>query len=529
VTVAARDAAAAAADRRSRTATGALAGSWGETTTPETHGRRRPAISRALDLIRRQREATGEVSGGQSANGQPVAVDVDDAKLVRAAELASHRAHASADSAVVEAIGDLLEKEEAADPKGAIGSGAAATAKRRMYSGLKAFRDSLSHDDVSTALRDAEFTESDAATTAAVGASSAAADGAAQTGHERHRRHLLSHVDIQFALRTLRIHVYKLDNGVEWIDVYLGPNAADALIHRAGDGKAVSDSDLADVYHAAIAVLLQEHNVHDTLIEDAMEQVLMPQSVLLPDCCSLILRCVRADADVTADSLQALTHRLTIFLFKDKVITLHRNDLQATRSIRRRFDERFKGSTQAHLLNALVYGSLQTFRKELAQATVDFDALESRLFEPQEHRSALAREMYIIKRRAAVCARVVTMSAEAYSHAASFLRVGPLDGYFQDVIHEFQQVKTTSEELNDSAHNVMQLLFQLSSYQLNELMRVLTMFSAFFIPLTFIAGLYGMNFEHMPLVKDENGAFYCCIVMFIVGGSLLIWFRVRGF
>ena len=469
----------------------ALARRWRETATA---ARQRPAITRALDLIQKQRtQPPSDAKAGADADALG-AERTDVAALI--AELMEHPASDDAGPTVEQAQG-------------------------RVKSSLQAFRGSLSETQVRDALTSAQETSNELSP-------KAEGNGHSSTPHEKHRRHLLRHVDIKFALRALRIHVQTMDDGTEWIDCYLGPNAAKAL-KREDDETPPTANEMADVYHAAIVVLLQEHHVHDTLIEDAMEKVLMPQVILLEECCCLILRCIDTDVSTKVDGVQELTHRLTVFLFEGKVITLHRHDLPGVRSIRRRFDERFKASTRAHLLNALVYGCLQSFRKELARATVDFDRLESKLFEPQELRSDLARDMYVVKRRASVCARVVTMMAEAYAHAAGFLSVAPRDGYYQDVIHEFSQVKTTCEELNDNAHNVMQLLFQLSSYQLNELMRVLTMFSAFFIPLTFIAGVYGMNFEHMPLVHDDRGFVYCLAAMATVGASVLCWFRLRGF
>ena len=73
------------------------------------------------------------------------------------------------------------------------------------------------------------------------------------------------------------------------------------------------------------------------------------------------------------------------------------------------------------------------------------------------------------------------------------------------------------------------MLFQLSSYQLNELMRVLTMFSTFFIPLSFIASVYGMNFSHLPWVDSKYGPVYCGIVMIAVGSSTSLWFKSKRF
>ncbi|MFD2616669.1 magnesium/cobalt transporter CorA [Terrilactibacillus laevilacticus] len=68
----------------------------------------------------------------------------------------------------------------------------------------------------------------------------------------------------------------------------------------------------------------------------------------------------------------------------------------------------------------------------------------------------------------------------------------------------------------------------LTSYRMNNIMKILTVFSSIFMPLTFIVGLYGMNFKYMPELNWRYGYFFSLIVMAIVGFSMYIWFRKKG-
>ena len=63
---------------------------------------------------------------------------------------------------------------------------------------------------------------------------------------------------------------------------------------------------------------------------------------------------------------------------------------------------------------------------------------------------------------------------------------------------------------------------------MNEIMKVLTVVSAVFIPLTFIAGLYGMNFDHIPELHYPNGYFYALGAMAFIGIALVALFFKRG-
>ena len=63
---------------------------------------------------------------------------------------------------------------------------------------------------------------------------------------------------------------------------------------------------------------------------------------------------------------------------------------------------------------------------------------------------------------------------------------------------------------------------------MNRIMMILTIVSSIFIPLTFIAGLYGMNFEYMPELQMKYGYFFAIGFMTIIGLSMLAWFKYKG-
>jgi magnesium transporter len=72
------------------------------------------------------------------------------------------------------------------------------------------------------------------------------------------------------------------------------------------------------------------------------------------------------------------------------------------------------------------------------------------------------------------------------------------------------------------------LYYAVQGQRMNEIMKVLTIVSAIFIPLTFIVGVYGMNFENMPELKYQNGYFIIMACMLILGISLLAYFIKQG-
>lgn len=76
----------------------------------------------------------------------------------------------------------------------------------------------------------------------------------------------------------------------------------------------------------------------------------------------------------------------------------------------------------------------------------------------------------------------------------------------------------------DSASN---FYFAAQGQRMNQIMKTLTIFSVIFMPLTFIAGVYGMNFENMPELRTENGYFYTLIAMVVIGTIMTIYFKKK--
>jgi magnesium transporter len=85
-------------------------------------------------------------------------------------------------------------------------------------------------------------------------------------------------------------------------------------------------------------------------------------------------------------------------------------------------------------------------------------------------------------------------------------------------------VESNHEDIN----NLMNIYLSISSQRNNEVMRTLTMFTAFFLPTTFIVGLYGMNFEHMPELKHPAGYPVVIGLMILVTMVIYLWFKRKG-
>ena len=78
-----------------------------------------------------------------------------------------------------------------------------------------------------------------------------------------------------------------------------------------------------------------------------------------------------------------------------------------------------------------------------------------------------------------------------------------------------------------SLESASNFFFSAQTHKMNEIMKTLTIVSAIFIPLTFIVGVYGMNFENMPELKYPYGYHTVVGIMVLLGIAMLIYFKKR--
>lgn len=99
--------------------------------------------------------------------------------------------------------------------------------------------------------------------------------------------------------------------------------------------------------------------------------------------------------------------------------------------------------------------------------------------------------------------------------------------YFNELKEQEKNVLNDVDFHIQTLESKISLLFSVQSHRMNEIMKTLTVFSVIFIPLTFIVGVYGMNFTNMPELEWENGYYYSLLLMLAIVVVLVIYIRYR--
>ncbi|MCP9769781.1 magnesium and cobalt transport protein CorA [Lacihabitans sp. LS3-19] len=101
--------------------------------------------------------------------------------------------------------------------------------------------------------------------------------------------------------------------------------------------------------------------------------------------------------------------------------------------------------------------------------------------------------------------------------------------YLRDVHDHVIENLDTIETFRDEIENLLSNYHSQLSNRMNSVMKTLTVFTAIFMPLTFIAGLYGMNFRNMPELQMQNGYFFTLGAMFLIAIALWIYFQWKKY
>jgi magnesium transporter len=228
---------------------------------------------------------------------------------------------------------------------------------------------------------------------------------------------------------------------------------------------------------------------------------------------------------------QHLVHeQVSLFLFKDMVITFQESEGDVWDPIRQRIQKptsRLRNLDASYLLYALL------------DAVVDhcFPILETygELLEEMEHEvladpsPSVQQRLHGIKRELGLLRRVIWPMREVVNelHRDDTEEISPaVKAYMRDVYDHAVQVMDIVETYREMAGGLNDLYMSAVGNRMNEIMKVLTIMASFFIPITFVAGVYGMNFEHIPeLGWKYSYPIFWLVCLSIVGGLLFYFYR----
>ncbi|MFM6928586.1 MAG: CorA family divalent cation transporter [Bdellovibrio sp.] len=276
--------------------------------------------------------------------------------------------------------------------------------------------------------------------------------------------------------------------------------------------------------------LAEEFELPLNLLVGSMDPSHLPKAEFLQNCTFFILRHFdKENAKDKSGSLQELTTKLVFFVGKDYVLTLHRIPLPCITESKDR--AAFEQLSMQDLVGRLCLKVLHSFEEPLDELVDKTETIEKRVYSLR--RRNILREGYHVKRRASAFKKIFKFTSDVM---IKFRQRADFDIVNFDIVAEpLDRLIFDSDSLLEEITGLLNLHLALmsqktneASLRTNEVMRVLTVVSIFFLPINFIAGVYGMNFEHMPELKNPNGYYMTLGLMFIIAVAILGWAYAKG-
>jgi len=286
--------------------------------------------------------------------------------------------------------------------------------------------------------------------------------------------------------------------------------------------------DILDPEHEVIEPLLEERfGFHELAAEDSLSATTLPKYDSFPNYDFFIFRTV--DVDVSQHASE--TYKIAAFLGNNFLFTVHRGNVAAIDDVSKRLpgDRRILERGPDFLLYSIVDQMVDAHFPLMETIEEAVDDLQDRIFENAE--PSHLDELLHLKRDVNVLRRHSLPQRELLNQISrgdtNFIQAQHLI-YFRDVYDHMFRISETIDVDRDQMTGTMDAYLSVVANRTNETMKLLTIFSALMLPLTLIAGIYGMNFEHMPELKWLHGYPFALGLMIGTALLMLFFFWMKG-
>ncbi|WP_104989604.1 magnesium transporter CorA family protein [Deinococcus sp. NW-56] len=270
-----------------------------------------------------------------------------------------------------------------------------------------------------------------------------------------------------------------------------------------------------------LARLREAFTLNRLAVEDALERGHWSRAEAYPEHMFITVRSFARPAE--ADEF---TERVSLFLFPQAVLTLSSagtGPLEAVWALAGRESV----NTAPEIGYELLDETAETFFVLADSLERRVDELEERVFTDARHNPV--PDVFDLKHLIAQARRLSTDAREATALLARHAQGPPADLVrYRDAQDSFTRTGSRLDTLRDNLTSLLDLHLNLQSQRMNEVMRTLTAVSVVFLPLTFLAGVWGMNFEHMPELPLPWGYALAWGSFLLIGALLAAYFKRRG-
>lgn len=267
-------------------------------------------------------------------------------------------------------------------------------------------------------------------------------------------------------------------------------------------------------------------NIHTLILEDIVNSNQQPKVEYYEDDIFFVMK------KITWEDNQDINYDHVSFLLTSKFLFTFRDDTKEDFStIYQRIENGrniFRKSKADYLFYVLIDYEIDRYFLLLEELSERIDVEQEKLLEDPDQEEL--KRIQLLKKDAYKIKHAIRPVREAIASItrrdSDFIAEQNLV-YFRDSLDHVIQINESLETLRESLTTLVDIYLSSVSNKMNEVMKVLTLIATIFIPLTFIAGVYGMNFTNMPELHYKYGYFIVWGVMIVLGVVLLFYFKKK--
>ena len=269
--------------------------------------------------------------------------------------------------------------------------------------------------------------------------------------------------------------------------------------------------------------LHERYHINEMLLEDTIDPNHLPKYEEV-DQVKFFLTRESTDLERRAlNNISDISSKLGIFLVPGLIITMHRAQ---SKSINKVYEELLKEKpndiTRDRLALRLALKIIKTFDDESNTLLEIMDAIENEIFLKNTNQTNQIRRLYNLKRKSGLNTRILNISAEWIT---KFKNLDLQEVEVMDLLDKQKDVIADFDHVNAQTVNLISMFLALSDQKANQVMKLLAIYSVYFLPITFIAGIYGMNFDNMPELHHKNGYYFTLGLMLLIVVITFIYMR----
>ena len=272
-------------------------------------------------------------------------------------------------------------------------------------------------------------------------------------------------------------------------------------------------------------------NFHPLAVEDTTNSILLPKINDYRRYLYIVIHSIHPGKEL----VDLVSSELDIFLGPNFLITVHERESSSINGLwadkEHHVDEGISRGPVL-LFYEIVESQVDRISRLLDNFEVELERLGDTIFQKGDiSKESLLDDLLTAQSSALRLIRVLrpqrdlmnTLSLTDYSVVPA-----PARPYFSDIHDHLNRMVGLVESMRELAHSTIEIYMALSNHRMNQIIKLLTIISTIFLPLSFIAGIYGMNFQFMPELGSPWGYPLVWLAFVSVAGLMLSFFRRRG-